>query len=141
MRKRTRKLIGTATILLVVIVYGPVAMALADSRIALAPQAVQVLAYMVLGLVWILPLLPLIRWMEKPDAEGRQFGPRLGSPPAARTALAWAGRLRRRRPPPRSFRCRRTFGRAAPRRVPSPCRSGRRFRPCPEFRARPDLPG
>jgi hypothetical protein len=70
MRKRTRKLIGTATILLVVIVYGPVAMALADSRIALAPQALQVLAYMVLGLVWILPLLPLIRWMEKPDPEG-----------------------------------------------------------------------
>jgi len=70
MRKRTRKLIGTATILLVVIVYGPVAMALADSRIALAPQAIQVLAYMVLGLIWIVPLLPLIRWMEKPDPEG-----------------------------------------------------------------------
>ena len=70
MRRRTRKLIGTATILLVVIVYGPIAMALADSRIALAPQALQVLAHMVLGLVWILPLLPLIRWMEKPDPEG-----------------------------------------------------------------------
>ena len=70
MRRRTRKLIGTATILLVVIVYGPIAMALADSRIALAPQAVQVLAYVVLGLIWIVPLLPLIRWMEKPDPEG-----------------------------------------------------------------------
>ena len=70
MRKRARKLIGTATILLVVIVYGPLAMALADSRIALAPPAVQVLAYMVLGLIWILPLLPLIKWMEKPDPEG-----------------------------------------------------------------------
>ena len=70
MRRRKRKLIGTATILLVVIVYGPMAMALADSRIALAPQAVQVLAYVVLGLIWIVPLLPLIRWMEKPDPEG-----------------------------------------------------------------------
>ena len=69
MRRRTRKLIGTAAILLVVIAYGPLAMALADSRIALAPQPLQVLAYMVLGLVWILPLLPLIRWMEKPDPE------------------------------------------------------------------------
>ena len=28
------------------------------------------LAGMVLGLVWILPLLPLILWMEKPDPEG-----------------------------------------------------------------------
>ena len=69
MRRRTRKLIGTVAILLVVIVYGPLAMALADSRIALAPQPLQVLAYIVLGLVWILPLLPLIRWMEKPDPE------------------------------------------------------------------------
>ncbi len=69
MRRRTRKLVGTAAILIVVIVYGPLAMALADSRIALAPQPLQVLAYVVLGLVWILPLLPLIRWMEKPDPE------------------------------------------------------------------------
>jgi len=39
-------------------------------RIAQAPALVQTLAYMVLGLVWILPLLPLIRWMEKPDPDG-----------------------------------------------------------------------
>ena len=71
MRRRTRKLIGTAGMLSFVVVYGPVAMALADSRIALAPQAVQALAYLILGLVWILPLMPLIRWMEKPDPEGR----------------------------------------------------------------------
>jgi hypothetical protein len=67
MRKRTRKLIGTVIILLVVIVYGPLAMALADSRIALAPQALQVLAYAFLGLAWIVPLMPVIKWMEKPD--------------------------------------------------------------------------
>ena len=71
MRKRTRKLIGTVAILAFVIAYGPLAMALADSRIALAPQALQVFAYIVLGLVWILPLMPVIRWMEKHDPEGR----------------------------------------------------------------------
>ena len=70
MRRRTRKLIGTVAILAVVIVYGPLAMALADSRIALASQPIQTLAYVVLGLVWILPVMPLIRWMEKPDVEG-----------------------------------------------------------------------
>ena len=69
MRRRTRKLIGTVAILAVVIVYGPLAMALADSRIALASQPIQTLAYVVLGLVWILPVMPLIRWMEKPDVE------------------------------------------------------------------------
>jgi predicted PurR-regulated permease PerM len=70
MRKRTRKLIGTALILAFVVIYGPVAMALADSRIAQAPELIQTLAYLVLGLIWILPLLPLIRWMEKPDPDG-----------------------------------------------------------------------
>jgi hypothetical protein len=69
MRKRTRKLIGTALILLFVMIYGPVAMALAESRILAAPQAIQVIAFVVLGLAWVLPLLPLIRWMERPDPE------------------------------------------------------------------------
>ena len=46
MRKRTRKLIGTALMLAFVVIYGPFAMALADSRIAQAPQLVQTLAYL-----------------------------------------------------------------------------------------------
>ena len=69
MPRRTRKLIGTVAVLLFVLVYGPVAMALAESRILEAPQLVQTVAYVALGLAWILPLLPLIRWMERPDAE------------------------------------------------------------------------
>jgi hypothetical protein len=58
MRRRTRSLIGTVTMLAFVIVYAPLAMALADSRI-----------YCILGLAWILPLMPLIRWMQRPDPE------------------------------------------------------------------------
>ncbi|WP_046865304.1 DUF2842 domain-containing protein [Microvirga massiliensis] len=69
MQKRTRKLVGTVLILLFVLIYGPVAMALAESRILAAPQAIQVLAFVVLGLAWVVPLLPLIRWMERPDPE------------------------------------------------------------------------
>ena len=69
MRKRTRKLVGTVLILLFVLIYGPVAMAIAESRILAAPQVVQVLAFVVLGLAWVVPLLPLIRWMERPDPE------------------------------------------------------------------------
>jgi hypothetical protein len=70
MRKRTRKLVGTVAMLAFVMAYGPIAMALADSRIAQAPPLLMALAYVVLGLVWIVPLMPLIRWMEKPDPEG-----------------------------------------------------------------------
>src|SRR4051812_8736467 len=67
--KRIRKLIGTVAILAIVIVYAFVAMALAESRIVDAPKAVQVLAYAMLGLLWILPCMPVIRWMERPEPE------------------------------------------------------------------------
>ncbi len=67
MRKRQRKLIGAIVMIAFVLLYGPIAMALAESRILAAPHAVQVVAYIVLGLAWIFPLMPLIRWMERPD--------------------------------------------------------------------------
>ncbi|GJE53895.1 MULTISPECIES: DUF2842 domain-containing protein [Methylobacterium] len=67
MRRRTRSLVGTFAILAFVIVYAPLAMALADSRIAETPALVQTLLYSILGIAWIFPLMPLIRWMERPD--------------------------------------------------------------------------
>ena len=67
MRRRSRTLLGTFGILAFVIVYAPLAMALADSRIAETPALVQTLIYSVLGIAWIFPLMPLIRWMERPD--------------------------------------------------------------------------
>jgi hypothetical protein len=67
--KRIRKLIGTVAIVTFVIVYAFVAMALAESRIVAAPKAIQVLAYALLGFVWIFPCMPIIRWMERPDPE------------------------------------------------------------------------
>lgn len=69
MPKRIRKLIGTVAILAIVIVYAFVAMALAESRIVEAPKAIQVLAYVVLGFLWIFPCMPVIRWMERADPE------------------------------------------------------------------------
>ena len=69
MRRRTRKFLGTIVMLAFIIIYGPIAMALAESRIRETPGVVQALAYAFLGLAWIIPLLPLIRWMERPDAD------------------------------------------------------------------------
>jgi hypothetical protein len=62
---RWRKLVGAITMIAFIFLYAPIAMALADSRIVDAPPLVRSLAYVVLGLVWILPLMPLIRWMER----------------------------------------------------------------------------
>jgi hypothetical protein len=69
MRRRTRSLIGTIVMLAFIIIYAPLAMALADSRIAQTPALVQTVLYCLLGIAWIFPLMPLIRWMQRPDAE------------------------------------------------------------------------
>ncbi|KMO13884.1 DUF2842 domain-containing protein [Methylobacterium indicum] len=69
MRRRTRSLLGTIAMIAFVIVYAPLAMALADSRIAETPAVIQSVLYAILGIAWIIPLMPLIRWMERPDSD------------------------------------------------------------------------
>jgi len=66
--RRTRKFIGTIATICFVVIYALLAMALAQSRIIqTSPGVVQAVYYIVLGLAWILPLMPLIKWMERPD--------------------------------------------------------------------------
>ncbi len=65
LRRRNRKLIGAALMLVFVAVYALVAMALAQARpLQEASQLIQGIAYALLGVSWILPIMPLIRWME-----------------------------------------------------------------------------
>lgn len=71
MRRRTRKFLGTIFMLAFVCVYALVAMALAQGRVQASSKGVQMAFYVIIGLAWILPLLPLIRWMERPDAADR----------------------------------------------------------------------
>jgi len=69
MRRRLRTLIGGVVMIAFVIVYALVAMALAQSRpLQEAPGLMQAVGYAILGLAWTLPLMPLIRWMERKDA-------------------------------------------------------------------------
>ena len=68
MRRRARKFIGGGAMLAFVVLYALVAMALAQSRpLQEAPAILQSLGYAILGLAWVLPLLPLVKWMERPD--------------------------------------------------------------------------
>lgn len=67
MRQTHRKLVGTVVIIVFVCVYALVAMALAQGRITETSKTVQTIAYIVLGLAWVLPLLPLVKWMERKD--------------------------------------------------------------------------
>jgi hypothetical protein len=68
MRKAQRKFVGSIVMLGFVIVYALIAMTLAQARpIQQAPGLIQALCYALLGMAWILPMLPLIKWMERPD--------------------------------------------------------------------------
>jgi predicted membrane channel-forming protein YqfA (hemolysin III family) len=65
MPTRLRKLIGTFVMVGFVLVYALVAMALAQSRpVQEAPDLLRGLYYVVVGLAWVLPVMPLIKWME-----------------------------------------------------------------------------
>jgi uncharacterized membrane protein YuzA (DUF378 family) len=70
MRRRTRKFIGAALMLAFVAVYALAAMLVAQSEpIGRLPGWGQGIFYAVVGLAWILPLMPLIAWMERPDSD------------------------------------------------------------------------
>ena len=66
MSPRIRKLVGGAGMIIFICVYALIAMALADSRPVQqqANDVFRVVIYVVLGLIWVLPMIPLIVWME-----------------------------------------------------------------------------
>ena len=68
MPMRLRKLIGAAVIVTFVIFYALIAMALAQARFLQESSApVQAVLYAVLGISWMFPLMPLIKWMARED--------------------------------------------------------------------------
>jgi len=64
---RQRKLIGTVALLVLVIVWALVAMALAQSVLTAVNGLVAAIYYVVAGMGWVLPAMPLISWMSRPD--------------------------------------------------------------------------
>ena len=64
---RTRKLIGAFALLALAPIWALLAMALAQSVLTSAGPLVATLYYVIAGLGWILPAMPLVRWMSRPD--------------------------------------------------------------------------
>ena len=64
---RIRKLIGAVALFLLVAVWALLAMALAQSALTDHTAGLAALFYAVAGLGWMLPAMPLIRWMSRPD--------------------------------------------------------------------------
>ena len=64
---RARKFIGTVALLVLVSVWGLLAMALAQSVLTDINGFVAAIYYVVAGFGWVLPAMPLISWMARPD--------------------------------------------------------------------------
>jgi len=67
MHIRTRKLIGAVGLLVLVTVWALLAMAFAQFALRAQNSLVIFLFYAVAGLGWVLPAMPLVRWMSRPD--------------------------------------------------------------------------
>jgi Protein of unknown function (DUF2842) len=63
---RLRKLIGAVALIVLVMIWALVAMALAQAPAIKANGLVEVIYYVVAGLGWVLPAMPLVRWMQRP---------------------------------------------------------------------------
>jgi Protein of unknown function (DUF2842) len=68
MPTRLRKLLGAIMLIVLVVAWALLAMAFAQSTVVKANGTVEVIYYVVAGLGWVLPAMPLIRWMSWPDA-------------------------------------------------------------------------
>jgi len=68
---RTRKLVGAVALLALVTFWGLLAMALAQSVLTNIDGWVATIYYVVAGLGWVLPAMPLISWMARPDTRPR----------------------------------------------------------------------
>jgi hypothetical protein len=67
MHIRTRKLLGTFALLALVTVWALLAMAFAQFALSSANGFVVALFYVVAGLGWVLPAMPIVSWMQRPD--------------------------------------------------------------------------
>ena len=67
MNIRTRKFIGAVGLLVLVMTWALLAMAFAQVLVIHSDGWVKFAYYAVVGLGWVLPAMPLVSWMSKPD--------------------------------------------------------------------------
>jgi len=65
---RTRKFIGTVALLALVMAWALLAMAFAQFLRLSDNRLVEIAYYVIAGLGWVLPAMPLISWMSRPDS-------------------------------------------------------------------------
>jgi hypothetical protein len=71
---RLRKFIGTIALFALVIVWALIAMALAQAPAIATNPVLAFFYYVVAGFGWVLPAMPLIKWMSQPARNAGQHG-------------------------------------------------------------------
>lgn len=69
MKIRTRKFFGTFLLLILVVVWSLLGMTIAQTPWLASSGWRQAIFYVVAGLGWVLPAMPIISWMSKADPE------------------------------------------------------------------------
>ena len=64
---RLRKLLGTLALLVLVVVWALLAMALAQSPTIRDNSLLSIAYYVIAGIGWVVPAMPLVSWMARPD--------------------------------------------------------------------------
>jgi hypothetical protein len=67
MNIRTRKLLGTVFLLMLVVVWSLLGMTIAQTPWLASSGLRQAIFYVVAGLGWVLPAMPIVAWMSRPD--------------------------------------------------------------------------
>jgi hypothetical protein len=67
MSVRTRKLFGAVALLVLLVVWVLLGMAFAQMPLFAENRSLAVFYYVVVGLGWVLPAMPIVRWMARPD--------------------------------------------------------------------------
>jgi hypothetical protein len=68
---RLRKFIGAIGLFVLVIVWALVAMALAQAPAIHDNTFASIAYYVIAGMGWVLPAMPLVRWMSRPGIRGQ----------------------------------------------------------------------
>jgi hypothetical protein len=70
MPMRTRKLVGAVLLLVLLVVWVLLGMVLAQNQLMAESRLLAALYYVVVGIAWVLPAMPIVRWMVRPDRAG-----------------------------------------------------------------------
>jgi hypothetical protein len=69
---RTRKFLGAIALLLLAFVWSMIGMVMAQFPLIANSGALQWVYYIVVGMGWVLPAMPIVSWMLRPDSPQRE---------------------------------------------------------------------